>query len=288
MSGNFNNVINNVLNSNKDLNDSEIARILVKDSASSSNSSGISRSRYTSDNYVNEPPKLNQRFLLNTLKSVDDHNSSVKHNTDQPSTSSNVIDVNVDGDKYDSFKDFRTNDSKSFAKFTKRSKRKRDDKSIEKKSSKSSKSKSKSPFIESKMDKYFENDYDPSTDISLPSNANDHDFDAWNEMLENVRERNKLKREREQEFWEVERKKERELENMRLGREKAKIAKLLGPDAEEEYQRHKKQAKRERKEQIKDKFKESTINSITGHDNELFNIQYGKKGSTREWDVGKS
>lgn len=245
------------------LGDRELADILTRDSLAGSSSSTSNA----------QPRPINQRFLLNTLRNVDDHN---RGNRTVPNASTSSIPLADPSDK-----DYRTSDSRSFADFTKK-KRKRDDSTHK---SKKGKSKQPNPF-ESKMDKYFEADYDPATDINLPDNATDQDFDSWNIMLDNVRERNKLKQQRETELWEEEKKKERERENIKLGREKAKIAKLLGPDAEKEYQKRKKDAKRARKEETKEMIKSQVISSVDS-ESTLMSMQYNKKGTTREWDVGK-
>ncbi|TIA88538.1 hypothetical protein E3P99_02564 [Wallemia hederae] len=257
-----------------DLSDRELAEILTRDSLAGAESSNT------------QPRAINQRFLLNTLRSVDEHNRGTRTSSGAGGSAGVGTSSDVKNTQ-DESRDHRTSDSRSFADFSKK-KRKREDKGDKrrKKESKESAKAPKSNPFESKMDKYFERDYDPSTDYNLPDDANDEDFDSWNVMLENVRERNKLKQEREAELWEEEKKRERDRENQKLGREKAKIAKLLGPEAEKEYQRRRKEEKRARKEQAKESIKNEVINSVQGG-SDLMAMEYGKKGSTRAWDVGK-
>ena len=125
-----------------------------------------------------------------------------------------------------------------------------------------------SAHLPSKMDRYFEDSYDPRLDTAplnapqIPSTGllNDAEFEGWDAMLEIIRQRREDK----------ERKKH--LEKLGAGKEKSKSKKskktmpadmdrwgIAGLDADNKVK--------------------------TGTD--LMEIEYSKKGAVREWDLGK-
>lgn len=105
--------------------------------------------------------------------------------------------------------------------------------------------------LPSKMDRYFEDSYDPRLDVaplavpSIPSTGliDDADFAGWDAMLEVIRRRREDKEEK------------RQLERMGVGKEK---------------------------EREKGKEKEGK-----GEVTDIMAIEYKKRGAVREWDLGK-
>ncbi|TIA79706.1 hypothetical protein E3P98_03097 [Wallemia ichthyophaga] len=264
--------------------DRELADILTAEGLAGRGGSG-------SGSGSTHPPPINQRFLLNTLRSVDDHNKGVIGSGSGSGSASTSVSTstntnNIPGANSPNHSDQRTPDSRSFADFQKKKRRRVDDKP----SKTSRKTSRETTTIPSKMDKYFEHDYDPAIDFTPPEDANEMDFDAWNTMLDTIDLRNKRRRQREAELWEEEKHRQRHRSNQQLGREKAKVAKLLGPDAEKEYKSRKREEKRIRKEQTRESIKLQAINSVGSYNednksDDLFNMEYSKKGSTRAWDV---
>ncbi|KAK4052771.1 hypothetical protein OIV83_002058 [Microbotryomycetes sp. JL201] len=122
----------------------------------------------------------------------------------------------------------------------------------------------------SKMDKYFEPDYDPRLDVNLDhvTQSNgliaDAGFDGWNTMLQVIRERKEEKKERE---WR---------EKLERKREREKVRK------EREHRR-----KRRRGESVSSGEDPGEEARDRGTGSGLMEIEYSKRGSTREWDLGK-
>ena len=115
------------------------------------------------------------------------------------------------------------------------------------------------PNLPSKMDKYFKDSYDPRLDTAplstvpnVPATGliNDVEFEGWDAMLELIKLRRQDKEERKR------------LE--RLG--------LLD--------------KKDKKGKGKDKAKLDILSVVNGSAN-LLDIEYKKRGSVREWDLGK-
>jgi hypothetical protein len=99
--------------------------------------------------------------------------------------------------------------------------------------------------LPSKMDKYFEESYDPRLDVAPPKVPatgliNNADFEGWDRMLELIRVRREDKEDKKR------------MERLGLTKEK-----------------------------VKDK-KKGISESIS-----IMDIEYKKKGSVREWDLGK-
>lgn len=100
----------------------------------------------------------------------------------------------------------------------------------------------------SKMDKYFEDSYDPRLDVAplavpqVPATGliNNADFEGWDAMLELIRVRREDKEEKKR------------MERLGLTKEKIKDKKKTAPEA------------------------------IS-----IMDIEYKKRGSVREWDLGK-
>ena len=118
--------------------------------------------------------------------------------------------------------------------------------------------------LSSKMDKYFEESYDPRLDIGhmtipeIPKTGliDDLQFESWDAVLEVVRQRREDKAERKR--------------LQRLG---------LLPDKD----------KKEKKSKDKtDKTEKPSTDAWTmGTGTSIMDIQYSKKGAVREWDMGK-
>ncbi|KAM0786870.1 hypothetical protein ACM66B_002295 [Microbotryomycetes sp. NB124-2] len=121
----------------------------------------------------------------------------------------------------------------------------------------------------SKMDKYFEADYDPRLDVNLDdvTQSNgiiaDAGFDGWNSMLQIIRERKEEKKERE---WKEKTERKREREKVRKEREHRR--------------------KRRRGESVSSSEGESD-GGLRDKGKGLMDVEYVKRGSTREWDLGK-
>ncbi|KZT02224.1 uncharacterized protein LAESUDRAFT_752267 [Laetiporus sulphureus 93-53] len=110
--------------------------------------------------------------------------------------------------------------------------------------------------LPSKMDKYFESSYDPRLDVAplpvpkVPATGliDDADFAGWDAMLEVIRQRREYKAEKKM------------LERWGVGKDKDK-KKKKGDD------------------EVASRWSEGGM--------EIMNIEYKKRGSVREWDLGK-
>ncbi|TDL19425.1 hypothetical protein BD410DRAFT_900273 [Rickenella mellea] len=129
-------------------------------------------------------------------------------------------------------------------------------------------SRSPSPFLpSSKMDKYFAESYDPRLDVAplslphVPSTGliDNSEFEGWDAMLELIKQRRQDR---------VERKR---MEKLGL--------------LPTEKDREKEKERKERPVKKGDKEAESRWGMDTGAG--IMDIEYKKKGSVREWDVGK-
>lgn len=110
------------------------------------------------------------------------------------------------------------------------------------------------PYVPSKMDKYFQESYDPRLDVAplsvpqVPKTGliNNAEFEGWDAMLELLRQRREDKEEK------------RRLEQ--LGYNKDEIRQVLTTGA---------------------------LASLNSGGASIMNLQYKKRGAVREWDVGK-
>lgn len=114
------------------------------------------------------------------------------------------------------------------------------------------------PHVPSKMDKYFEESYDPRLDVApltvpqVPATGliNNTEFEGWDAMLELLRQRREDKDEK------------RKLE--RMGYKKDEIKKAIAT---------------------------GSLSSVSDRWNSggtsVMNIEYKKRGTVREWDLGK-
>lgn len=113
--------------------------------------------------------------------------------------------------------------------------------------------------LPSKMDKYFEESYDPRLDVAPLSSApkvpatgliDNAEFEGWDAMLELMRIRREDKAEKKM------------LERMGIGKDKKD-----------------KKGKSTELGSVNDRWREGNEN--------IMEIEYKKKGSVREWDMGK-
>lgn len=121
------------------------------------------------------------------------------------------------------------------------------------------------PNLPSKMDKYFEESYDPRFDVAslsavpnVPATGliNDAEFEGWDAMLELIKQRRQDKEDKKR------------LERLGLVDEKDKKGKGKG----------------------KEKARVGIVGStsvISGSGSSILDIEYKKRGSVREWDLGK-
>lgn len=129
----------------------------------------------------------------------------------------------------------------------------------------------------SKMDKYFQPDYDPRLDVSVSdlTSSNglvaDGGFDGWDTMLSVVKDRKEEKKAREA----------REKELRRREREKIR-------EEREEKRRRKDRRKKGRSSGSESESpRPATESRRTAAGDGLLGVEYASKGSTREWDMGK-
>ncbi|KAJ7170223.1 hypothetical protein C8R46DRAFT_896615 [Mycena filopes] len=114
--------------------------------------------------------------------------------------------------------------------------------------------------LPSKMDKYFEESYDPRLDVApltaphVPATGliNNAEFEGWDAMLELIRIRKEDREEKKM------------LERLGLTKEKVKSSHSLGP------------------------ISSSAVNDRwSGQGLNIMEIEYNKRGAVREWDMGK-
>lgn len=127
--------------------------------------------------------------------------------------------------------------------------------------------------LPSKMDRYFSDNYDPRLDYSLDDVTDrstgliaEGAFDTWDRMLDVVKARKEDKKEKE-----LREKLERKAERDRI--------------------------RKEREGRRKRKRRHGSVSGSSSEDDEveprydpssgLMDMQYAKKGKTREWDLGK-
>jgi len=119
-------------------------------------------------------------------------------------------------------------------------------------------SRSPSPQLPSKMDKYFEPSYDPRLDVaplSLPKVpatglVSDAEFEAWDAMLELI----KIRREDKED--------KKRMERLGISTKDKSVKKGLTSSS-------------------------SGVADRWGQEVSIMDIQYKKRGSVREWDMGK-
>jgi hypothetical protein len=110
------------------------------------------------------------------------------------------------------------------------------------------------------MDRYFEESYDPRLDVaplsvpSVPATGliNDADFEGWDAMLELIRVRREDKEEKKR------------LDRLGLSKEKVKVKKSVPINSSAA---------------VADRWSSEGVS--------ILDIEYKKRGSVREWDVGK-
>ena len=108
------------------------------------------------------------------------------------------------------------------------------------------------------MDRYFEESYDPRLDVApltapkVPATGliNNAEFEGWDAMLELIRIRREDKEEKKR------------LERLGLSKEKVKVKKNA-------------------------QISSSTVGWSSDQGVSILDIEYKKRGSVREWDVGK-
>ncbi|KAF8807883.1 hypothetical protein BYT27DRAFT_7338509 [Phlegmacium glaucopus] len=114
--------------------------------------------------------------------------------------------------------------------------------------------------LPSKMDRYFEESYDPRLDVAplsvpkVPATGliNNADFEGWDAMLELIRVRREDKEEKKR------------LERLGLSKEKVKVKKNVPINSSAA---------------VADRWSSEGVS--------ILDIEYNKRGSVREWDVGK-
>ena len=130
----------------------------------------------------------------------------------------------------------------------------------------------------SKMDKYFDPNYDPRLDVSVSDLTApngliaDGGFDGWDKMLSVVRERKEERKAREQRE-KAERKEARErIRRERKDKRRRKVNRGDEVESESEEDMDGGRPTSARDKDVGDTF---------------MGVQYVKKGATREWDLGK-
>lgn len=107
------------------------------------------------------------------------------------------------------------------------------------------------------MDKYFEESYDPRLDVAAPKVPatgliDNAEFEGWDAMLELIRIRREDKEEKKM------------MERLGLTKDKAKVKKAGTATASS-----------------------GTVSDRWGEGVNIMEIEYKKKGTVREWDLGK-
>ncbi|EGU11202.1 hypothetical protein RTG_03009 [Rhodotorula toruloides ATCC 204091] len=126
--------------------------------------------------------------------------------------------------------------------------------------------------LPSKMDRYFSENYDPRLDYSLDDVTDrstgliaEGAFDTWDRMLDVVKARKEDKKEKE-----LREKLERKAERDRIRKE-----------------REERRKRKRRHGSDSDGSSEDEVGPRYDPKSELMDMQYAKKGKTREWDLGK-
>ncbi|GAA6056892.1 hypothetical protein NBRC10513_006528 [Rhodotorula toruloides] len=214
--------------------------------------------------------KPNTRFLSAVIRNVDDHNTALRR-ADEAAAPEPELQDKGKGKERDLDEIFAEVDAEvERQKHSHRSKRHRRSPSAPLPASPPPPV--PSDPLPSKMDRYFSENYDPRLDYSLDDVTDrstgliaEGAFDTWDRMLDVVKARKEDKKEKE-----LREKLERKAERDRIRKE-----------------REERRKRKRRHGSDSDGSSEDEVGPRYDPKSELMDMQYAKKGKTREWDLGK-